>query len=194
MPIRNWFVLALVMASACLTLYFALLGIAMLVLIQPWLAPGDPPVFDTLLQLGLVPVAGAAIAWAATAWMWRGDKSPVFRTARASFVLSAALVVIGGLGVAERHGPRWSALRSAIRRHASEIDAAVGDRARVLSREEFDALRQRLLPKPEQVWLAGVGYVQLRMAHGAYPYVGVDFGKGNHVEFDPATMFSLYSD
>jgi hypothetical protein len=32
------------------------------------------------------------------------------------------------------------------------------------------------------------------MAHGVYPYVGVDFGGGANALFDPRTMICTYSD
>jgi hypothetical protein len=50
------------------------------------------------------------------------------------------------------------------------------------------------MPNPVPVFLRGYGQVQLRMAHGVYPYIGVDFRDGGHALFDPVTMYCTYSD
>jgi hypothetical protein len=55
-------------------------------------------------------------------------------------------------------------------------------------------LRQRYVPTPVVLQLPGWGPVQLRMAHGIPPYVGIDFGDGGHALFDPVTMLCTYSD
>ena len=190
---KNWFIVALAVSASVVAFWFALIGVPFLLVGQPWLAPGDPPIFDMLVELGIVPVVLSACAWCASQ-VWQGPGRLALRLARASFVVSATLVVVGALGVAERHGPRWSAIRSVIRHHATEIDEAVGGRGRVLSRAEFEATRQRFMPRPVPVWFAGVGFVLVRMAHGAYPFVVVDFGEGIHVEFEPVTMWSIYAD
>lgn len=104
-----------------------------------------------------------------------------------------AVVVIGALGILERQDPRWSELRKGIRRYGDAIAAAAGDKHRVLSHEEFERFNQQFVPTPGAVQLRGYGVVRLRMAHGVYPYVGVDFSDASHALFDPTTMWCRYS-
>lgn len=53
---------------------------------------------------------------------------------------------------------------------------------------------KQFVPTPVTVQLRGYGPVRLRMAHGVYPYVGVDFSDASHALFDPRTMWCTYSD
>ena len=59
----------------------------------------------------------------------------------------------------------------------------------MLTEEEFRRFHERFLPQPLPVALQGYGTVHLRMAHGVYPYIGVDFGGGANALFDRRTMF-----
>src|SRR5262249_42097167 len=97
-------------------------------------------------------------------------------------------------GILERQDARWAAVRNGIRQYGDRIAAAVGDKDRVLSHEEFVEFKRRFLPTPIPVRLPGYGTVSLRIAHGVYPYVGVDFGGGANALFDPRTMMCTYSD
>ena len=74
------------------------------------------------------------------------------------------------------------------------LAASGGHRDRVLTRTEFDRLRQRFMPKPAPVPLAGFGNVHLYMGSSTYPYIGVDFGDGHNAHFDPDTMICTDSD
>jgi hypothetical protein len=100
--------------------------------------------------------------------------------------VSLAIFIGAAGGILERHDARWAAIRSGIRQYGDEIAAAAGDKDRVLTHEEFDQFKRRVLPTPVQ--LPGYGTVTLRMAHGVYPYVGVDFGGGASALCNPGTM------
>ena len=76
--------------------------------------------------------------------------------------------------------------------YSQQIDAATGGTRRQLSPDEVETLRNRFIPEAVPADLPGHGVVHLRMAHGVYPYVGVDFG-GAHALFDPGYMFVLYT-
>jgi hypothetical protein len=104
------------------------------------------------------------------------------------------MFVISALGIAERHDARWASLRAGMREQGDRIAAAAGSRDRVLSHDEFIRFREEFVPTPIPMRLPGYGMVSLRMAHGVYPYVGVDFGHGANALFDPDTMFCTYSD
>ena len=159
----------------------------------PWNFPGDPPLFDVLLYpAGMATVVNAPV-WLITKRWW--DRTSAVRTvSRTSVSVSLALFVVAAAGIAERHDARWSAIRTGIRQYGDEIAAAAGDPNKVLSHDEFVELKGRFLPTPVPVHLPGYGTVTLRMAHGIYPYVGVDFGGGANALFDPRTMRCTYSD
>ena len=74
------------------------------------------------------------------------------------------------------------------------LEASGGNKSGLLSKDEFARLKQQFIPSPVEVELAGFGPVHLRMAHGIYPYVGVDFGEGRNAFFNPNTMVCKYSD
>ena len=78
------------------------------------------------------------------------------------------------------------------RRRRKKVPEAL--RAAGLDIKEFRRFHDRFLPQPVSVALPGYGTVHLRMAHGVYPYVGVDFGGGANAFFDPRTMICTYSD
>jgi len=73
------------------------------------------------------------------------------------------------------------------------VAADVGDHG-LLTSEEFTRLIVKYMPVPIERQLVGYGLVRLRMAHGVYPYVGVDFSDSEHALFDPRMMICWYSD
>jgi len=111
-----------------------------------------------------------------------------------SSIASFIAVFIATAGILERQNSRWREIRNGIRRYGDQIAAAAGDKHRVLSHERFERFKQQFLPIPVAVQLPGYGPVRLRMAHGVYPYVGVDFSDASHALFDPRTMWCTYSD
>jgi hypothetical protein len=156
--------------------------------------PGDPPYLD----VSLVPAATGAICFAVGIWVMQRlpiwNRRPAIRHSSVLGLTASLLAVAVCLaGVAFRFTPRWRGVREGIRQHAEQIAAAAGGR-RQLSPEEFVALRQRYMPDPIQVDLSGYGTVRLRMAHGIYPYIGVDFNDSEHALFDLPTMWCRYSD
>jgi hypothetical protein len=161
----------------------------------PWNFPGDPPLFDTLLMFA---IANAVIICP----LWLIAQFSRLAEILSPFSFGAALVacywtvcvVICLAGIIERHDSRWREIRTAIRERAEAIAADAGNRRHVLTDEESLSLRERHVPKPIYLSLRGWGPVHLRMAHGAYPYVAIDFGHGRNALFDPTTMFCTYSD
>jgi hypothetical protein len=109
--------------------------------------------------------------------------------------ISGICFLVCVLGIGFRLSPPWLPVRAGIRSSGDAILAASGgDRTRTLSLTEFTTLKARFMPTPVAVQLRGFGTVHLRMAHGVYPYVGVDFGEGMNALFDPRTMLCTYSD
>jgi hypothetical protein len=156
----------------------------------PWNFPGDPPLFDVLVYLALLNLVLSAplYLW----WRWRGRR-PDLHIVGLLVVFWVAITLTSLLGVAERHDPRWRQVRATIREYGDVIAADAGGR-RALEGQEFEALRERHMPRPVPVHLPGFGTVHLRMNHGNYPYVGVDFGDGRNAFFDLKTMLCVYSD
>jgi hypothetical protein len=180
---------------ALLGLAFALCGIAE----RGWLFPGDPPCFDIALwpaALGLLlGLAGLALfrRQLVPSRLGRAARLPYF-IALAASTAAAAACVISLAGISYRHSPAWRSVRVALTKYGDAIAADLGDRDAILSEQQFDRMRAKHLPRPVAVVLPGWGIVHLRMAHGVYPYVGVDFDSARHALFDPATMLCTYSD
>ena len=161
--------------------------------------PGDPPFLDIALPYSALCVLLALGSTLLTLTSLRRASWPVshfIRIAARLTLASAAVAVLCCVGgIAYRFSPAWAAVRNGLRSYSATILAASGgDPHRVLTREDFDRLKQRFLNQPVEVPLVGYGPVRLRMAHGAYPYVGVDFGSGANASFDPLTMYCTYSD
>jgi hypothetical protein len=160
---------------------------------SPWNFPGDPPLFDLL-----VPAAAMGAGLNVPLWLLsrklRGSPVSVRLISQLCSIASLTLLVVAGLGILERQAPRWSPLRQGIRHYGDAIATAAGDKHRVLSHEEFEIFKQQFIQTPVTVDLFGYGRVRLRMAHGVYPYVGVDFSDASHALFDPITMWCTYSD
>jgi hypothetical protein len=159
----------------------------------PWNFPGDPPLFDLLIY-------GAAIATtvnlplAVIVGRFGQRSGLVLSIPRLCSALAVIMLIGSAAGILERQDARWRAVRTGIREYGDLIAAAAGDKNRVLTEEEFRRFHARFLPQPLPVTLPGYGTVHLGMAHGVYPYVGVDFGGGANALFDPRTMICTYSD
>jgi hypothetical protein len=160
----------------------------------PWNFPGDPPLFEMLIYAAGIAAAIHIPVWLLARWFWTGPCGFVASLSRICSIVSLMMFVGAGAGILERRDARWAAVRSGIRTYGDEIAGAAGDKHRVLSHEEFEQLKVRFVPVPVPVRLSGYGMVTLRMAHGVYPYVGVDFGGGANALFDPDTMICTYSD
>ena len=133
------------------------------------------------------------------AWhLSRRSRNPPLRFSSpiVGFAAGCSFLIFAGCaaGILERHDSRWAAVRNGIHQYGDAIAAAAGDKNRVLTQEEFDRFHEQFMPQPVAVSLRGYGTVRLRMAHGVYPYVGVDFGNGANALFDPRTMICTYSD
>ena len=98
-----------------------------------------------------------------------GSSLPRLVQVVSTYWVVVALVCIAG--ILERQDPRWREVRTAIRQYGNAIAADAGDRHRILNHDEFVALRQKHVPTPVPLDLAGFGTVYLRMAHAVYPYV-----------------------
>jgi hypothetical protein len=187
-----WFGLVAVISS------FISLYLLMFLAINPtpWNFPGDPPLFELSLAGALANLILVVPLWLLLRWpparaVSGSSLRPLVRVVSTCWLV-VALVCIAG--ILERQGPRWREVRTAIRLYGNAIAADAGDRHRVLNHDEFVALRQKHVPTPVPLSLAGFGTVHLRMAHGVYPYVGIDFGGGSNALFDSWSMFCTYSD
>jgi hypothetical protein len=180
--------------SAGVTAFYGGLSILAVVIYgeRPWNFPGDPPVFDLLI----IP-ATLAVGMSLPLWLLfhRAEVTGVLRwvTSLAATV-SLAICVLCAAGILERQDPRWSPIRNGIRRYGDAIAAEAGSKDRVLTAEEFKRFHDKYLPRSVPVQLRGYGEVRLRMAHGVYPYVGVDFSDASHALFNPWTMVCTCSD
>ena len=155
--------------------------------------PGDPPFFELLAYFGFASVLLSVPLWLLARRFATSPRLVVFGS-RLCSVASLIAVFIATAGILERQDSRWSGIRHGIRQYGDQIAAAAGDKNRVLSHEEFERFKQQFVPTPVTVQLPGYGPVRLRMAHGVYPYVGVDFSDASHALFDPRTMRCTYSD
>lgn len=191
--VRNMLIATWALLAAGAAAYLAVEGLLGL-LGDPWNFPGDPPFFDLLLYAAGVTTMLNAVSVAATTRWWPGPGRIARRASRLAFFVSVGLCCLSFGALAERHSARWAAVRQGIRSYGDRVAAAAGGRDRVLSAEEFGRLKARLMPEPVPVGLPGFGEVHLRMAHGVYPYVGVDFGHGANALFNPDTMECIYSD
>lgn len=160
----------------------------------PWNFPGDPPLFDLLIYATGIALVVNVPVWLLARRLWLGRARFVSRLSRSCSIVSLVMFLAAAAGILERHTFRWAEIRSGIREFGDEIATAAGDRGRVLTQAEFAELKRRFVPTPVPVRLPGYGTVTLRMAHGVYPYVGVDFGGGANALFDPSTMMCTYSD
>lgn len=159
----------------------------------PWNFPGDPPLFDLLIySAGIATMVNLPLAVIVGRFGQR--KGLVLSIPRLCSALALVMFIGSAAGILERHDARWRAVRNGIREYGDLVAGAAGDKNRVLTEEEFRRFRERFLPQPLPVALPGYGTVHLRMAHGIYPYIGVDFGGGANALFDPRTMFCTYSD
>jgi len=159
----------------------------------PWNFPGDPPLCDLLIYAaGIATMINLPLAVIVGRLGRRTGL--VLSIPRLCSAVALVMLIGSAAGILERHDARWRAVRNGIREYGDRIAAAAGDKNHVLTEEEFRRFHDRFLPQPLPVALPGYGTVHLRMAHGVYPYVGVDFGGGANALFDPRTMICTYSD
>jgi hypothetical protein len=198
---RDWIsAIALLLAwvaSAALVVPTGLfLALALLTVDRIWYFPGDPPFFDLAL---LVSGPSAVV----TSLLWLATKRVVgyrprlrwLRTAGTVVWCTTLVVVMTCMaGIAFRFTPGWRELRRTIRSYGDVVAHAAGGTDRTLTEDEFERFRRQYMPKAVPVMLEGYGTVYVRMSHGVYPYVGVDFTAGSHAFFDPTTMMCTYSD
>lgn len=162
-----------------------------------WYFPGDGPVFDLLVDLGLVCFAvsillflvafAVPVRWRYGVRWWSGIMVFV-----GLLVASPGLVIVG-----HRHTRAWEPARSAIRHY----DQVIGETVREegldlpLPRADFLRLKEQYLPEGRTVFLRGWERpVRVEMMYGLPPYVGLDFGGGANAVFEPTTMVCIYSD
>jgi hypothetical protein len=190
-----WLWFGLVALVSCLVSFLALMFLS--INPTPWNFPGDPPLFEYLLAGAVANLVLVAVLWAVLRWtpvVVADSSSGLPRLVRQVLIYWVVIVLMCVAGILERQDPRWREVRVAIRQFGNAIAADAGDRHRVLTREEFLALREKHVPTPVPLSLPGRGTVYLRMAHTGYPYVGSDFGDGGNAFFDPLTMLCTYSD
>src|SRR5262245_43305855 len=117
--------------------------------------PGDPPLFDLLI----VPVAFASCVsvplCAVIARLRRPNPRGLSSLGAPSAAASVVVFAICAGVILERQDARWAAVRNGIREYGDAIGAAAGDRDRTLTSEEFEGLKQRLMPRPVSVDLRG---------------------------------------
>ena len=181
--------------------YFTFLSVLALSPFRDWCGanlryfPGDPPVAEFAFMFAPVGVLLCLGVLAVSPYL-AGGRVPVrpLRIASGAMLLVLCLSSFIATGsVLYRFSPAWNPVRTGIRRLGDQILAASGG-DRTLTSTEFDRLKQRFVPKPIPVPLAGFGTVHLYMGSTAYPYIGVNFGQGRNADFDPDTMICTYSD
>jgi hypothetical protein len=160
---------------------------------SPWNFPGNPPFFELLAYFGIASVLLRVPLWFLARRLARSPRL-VVSGSRLSSIASFIAVLIAAAGILERQDSRWGEIHNGVRQYGDQIAAAAGDKHRVLSHEELERFKKQFVPTPVTVQLRGYGPVRLRMAHGVYPYVGVDFSDASHALFDPRTMWCTYSD
>lgn len=160
----------------------------------PWNFPGDPPLFDLLIYgAGVAALVNVPLALIVN--RLRGhSRGLILSIPRLSSAAALIMLFASAGGILERHDARWAAVRDGIRQYGDAIAKAAGSKDRVLTEQEFRRFHDQFMPQPVPVILRGYGTVHLRMAHGVYPYIGVDFGGGANALFDPRTMICTYSD
>jgi hypothetical protein len=183
-----------VSSAATITLTVLLAGSLLTGNATPWNFPGDPPLFDAVLYPAVISCVVSIPLWLVVRRRPWGLGHIVSGIEYATTMVSWLLLLVCTAGILERHGDRWTAVRNGIRQYSDAIATELGDRNRILTSEEFSRLHDKYIPEAVSVSLPGYGVVQLRMAHGVYPYVGVDFCCGGHALFDPRTMVVTYSD
>jgi hypothetical protein len=184
-----WVIIACVVTGV--VLFYSVLLLAFTP--TPWNFPGDPPAFELAAIMSAVALI-VVLPLAALSVLLEQTPAYVPLGARACSIVCAATLAVALAGVLERHDRRWSEVRNEIRRYGDAIAAAAGDKNRVLTSDEFARFQRQFIPKPVTVLLPGYGTVRLRMAHGIYPYIGVDFSDASHALFNPLTMWCTYSD
>ena len=174
------------------TVFYACLFLA--VNPTPWNFPGDPPLFDLLIYAGAI-TAMVNLPLAFLVKRLAGQSRRLLGSIpRLCAIVGVVMFVGAAAGILERQDARWAAVRNGIRQYGDAVATASADKHRVLSHEEFEQFKKQFMPRSVPVLLPGYGMVQLRMAHGVYPYVGVDFTDASHALFDPTTMLCTYSD
>jgi len=182
------------LVGAAITVAIVLCGVGLFAgNATPWNFPGDPPLFDLLL-VAVAIAAAVNLPLAVIVDRLRPRRSLVLSLPRTCATVAMIVFVICAAPILERHDARWRAVRYGIRQYGDAIAAAAGNKDRVLTEEEFHRFHDQFMPQPIPVTLPGYGTVHLRMAHGVYPYVGVDFGGGANALFEPRTMLCTYSD
>lgn len=173
--------------------FTALAGVAAGITLQGWYFPGDPPYADLAIVPAALGIAISSIIRLVTRRQ-RTGATIFLRLNRLVLGTASLAVALCTLCIAFRFTPVWADVRHGIRTYGDEIANVVGDRNQVLTEAEFVTLKRQFIPAPVPVELRGYGTVYLRMAHGIYPYVGVDFSDASHALFDPVTMLCMYSD
>lgn len=161
--------------------------------------PGDPPVADMLASLGLCVASVATLVALVLVAVGRLRARPLTGKARRraiGTVLGAALLgFVSTAPIAHRHFGAWGRLNAQLLELRSGFEQyrgahpAIDDRTLI---EGFRAQRGepwlfRFTPehRPVQIQLTSASPI---------PTFRVNFGKGGHADFDPDTMWVMYSD
>lgn len=160
---------------------------------SPWNFPGDPAFFEMVMwgtskALPLTMVPAILIAFG------KGTKQPeesrwVFRQMLVVTCIHLFCLTVAWASIWERCGPRWEAVRNALRARTARVEAETPASARALHPIGL-ASTQRFLTSEmpdEQVNLPGYGMVTLK-PFGMYPWVRVEFDGGYAVFEDLDTM------
>ncbi|MFN7940545.1 MAG: hypothetical protein U0X73_03030 [Thermoanaerobaculia bacterium] len=162
----------------------------------PWNFPGDPPSYEALIYF-------ASLAGVINLPLWLllrkapsdSARGQIVVLARSFTIFALATIQLAGLGLLERHSPRWAGLRAAMMACSDDLAAAQGGGHSPLTDGQVDRWRQAHRQKPLTAHLPGFGEVRLDIGSDEYPYcVKTDFGEGHIAVFDFATMWCTYSD
>lgn len=161
--------------------------------------PGDPPVADMLATLGLCVAAIAILVSLILLVVFRcrparGTGRPRSR-ALAALAGSVLLGLVSATPIVSRQFGAWGRLRARLLELRSEFDQYRTDHSDLGERLLIDRFREeRGEPWPFR-FTEQHHPVQITLTHATpVPEFRVNFGRGGNADFDPDTMWVLYSD
>lgn len=166
-----------------------------------WGFPGDPPVADLLAAYGLLLVLALSSVKLLVS-RTRGRISPrwtrsitlLHRVSASTLALALGLFLVGLVGLVGRHVGSWRPVRQALLEELARIERG-HRRPGALSMDEYSEISRRLQSQDRRFAVSGCGEsARIRILQTEHPFIGLNFGDGRNVVFEPRTMIVLYSD